>query len=555
MKFGIAQMTVIAGAMDKNFETMERMIRQAKVARCDCIVFPLNALSGLYLGDAWLSDDFCRRLDKLNEKIIAMSEDIAIVWGNIRYRHHKRFNCAFFAYEGETRMKVRTPRHQLMDESRYFEDKEMDSPICFKGMDIHLGFDDEINHTGDLMIRLGQRPFVKEGIEDTIGENLLVNPVGISSIGKNVLIFDGASCYQKDEMTLFRAPAYQEGLYFYELGQKAEVAPLPSLCETLLYGIKEFDARVFNGRVNWVIGLSGGLDSSVNAALLTLALGKERVFAYNMASAYNSEMTKNNAHMQAENLGIECRDGSIERLTQATVDTLIEYGYEPSEWHSLVKENIQARIRGHLLSSFASIVNGVIVNNGNKVEVALGYCTLYGDAVGAVGPLGDCTKVDLFAIARELNLKGGKQIVPETLLPEVKADRIDWEMPPSAELKDGQFDPMKWFYHDELLERFMQERNLDDFVASYIDGRIKGDAIYRWILYYHLDDPIAFAQDLKWFLNTMQRNAFKRLQLPPIFLISKAGFGNGFVETQGVVIAERTMKLLDQLERGEIHAA
>ena len=114
---------------------------------------------------------------------------------------------------------------------------------------------------------------------------------------------------------------------------------------------------------------------------------------------------------------------------------------------------------------------------------------------------------------------------------------------------------MKWFYHDELLERFMQERNLDDFVASYIDGRIKGDAIYRWILYYHLDDPIAFAQDLKWFLNTMQRNAFKRLQLPPIFLISKAGFGNGFVETQGVVIAERTIKLLDQLERGEIHAS
>ena len=118
-----------------------------------------------------------------------------------------------------------------------------------------------------------------------------------------------------------------------------------------------------------------------------------------MSSENNSAATKNNARQLAEALAIEYHEGSILPLVNATKDTLAAYGYDQVE--GLTLENIQARLRGHLLSSFASLHGGVVVNNGNKVENALGYCTMYGDAIGALGILGDLTKVQLFDLARD----------------------------------------------------------------------------------------------------------------------------------------------------------
>ena len=271
----------------------------------------------------------------------------------------------------------------------------------------------------------------------------------------------------------------------------------------------------------------------MNAALFAMAIGPERIRGYNMASRYNSETTINNARRLAEKLGIEIREGSIEKINEATKQVLDEYGYT-GEKSSLTLENIQARVRGHLLSSFASVEKGVIINNGNKVELALGYLTLYGDSIGAFCPLADLTKVDLFSLAHEINDHFKDEVIPYNLLPEIRGDEIVWEMPPSAELKDNQLDPMKWFYHDYIINKLTEypTARIEDLMESYLDGSIYDTELGKWIRYYQLDEPRKFIEDLEWVLNTFNRNVFKRYQVPPVVMVSRGAFGNDFRESQ-----------------------
>ncbi|MCF0114542.1 MAG: NAD(+) synthase, partial [Erysipelotrichaceae bacterium] len=346
---------------------------------------------------------------------------------------------------------------------------------------------------------------------------------------------------------------FKEELKIFNLGDKEDIKENDhKLLSALLCGIREFDAQMFNSSLKWIIGLSGGLDSTVDACLLTMALGKERVVGYNMASRYNSDKTKNNARHLANALGMEIREGSIEKITKATCTTLEEYGYTGVD-SGLAYENIQARIRGHLLSSFAAKEGGVIINNGNKVEVCLGYCTLYGDSVGALAPIGDMTKVQLFELSHQINNVLGKEAVPYNLLPVLTDGKIEWDMAPSAELKDAQRDPMKWFYHDALVSYLTEEPSfrVEELMEAYLDGSIYETEMGQWIKYYGLDDPKAYIDDLHWFLNTMARNRFKRFQGAPIIRVSDGCFGYDFREAQiSVDVSERFKELETKILNG-----
>ncbi|MEG1463163.1 MAG: NAD(+) synthase, partial [Anaerorhabdus sp.] len=343
--------------------------------------------------------------------------------------------------------------------------------------------------------------------------------------------------------------AFNEELKIVDLTQIDIEEPVENkLFHALTNAIKQVDKQMFNSKVKWIIGLSGGLDSTINACLLTYALGTSRVIGYNMASQYNSDTTKNNARNLAEGLGIEIREGSIEGVVNATLDTMKEYKYNNAD-HGLVFENIQARIRGHLLSTFASLEGGVVINNGNKVEVALGYCTMYGDSIGAFSPLGDCTKVQLFELGYLMNKVFNKEVVPTNLLPQIEGDKIKWELPPSAELKDNQLDPMKWFYHDWLISKITEYPGfqVEAICESYLNGSLLNSEMGQWIRYYGLDNPKKFIDDLEWVISTMQKAVFKRLQMPPIVLVSRGSFGNDFRESQ--INAIPSMKYIDLKEK------
>lgn len=373
-------------------------------------------------------------------------------------------------------------------------------------------------------------------LKDEMVPMLYVNVCGMQNTGKNIVLFDGGSgAYDKKGNRIFSMnDRFQQELAFYDFTIQNNVTHNETkVLDALSFAIKEVDKQMFNSKIKWIIGLSGGIDSAINACLLVKALGNDRVIAYNMASNYNSLTTKNNAKQIAQKLNIELREGSIEQLNEATLSTIKQYQYKDT-YSSLVYENIQARIRGHLLSTFASIEGGVIINNANKIEVALGYCTLYGDCIGAFSPLGDLSKVQCFEIANQCNKHFKKEVISKTLIPSIEDGKIIWDMPPSAELKDAQLDPMKWFYHDEIITRLQDypTARIEDIMQSYLDESIYETSLGKWIRYYGLDDPIAFMDDLEWLLKTMQFAVFKRMQMPPVLMLSRGAYGNDYREAQ-----------------------
>ncbi len=365
---------------------------------------------------------------------------------------------------------------------------------------------------------------------------LYVNACGMQNTGKNFVVFDGGSCVfdANGDRVYSLNDAFAQEVSTYDFVSKVSIKSTSNkLLQALCCAIREVDEQMFKSSFKWIIGLSGGIDSSINACLLVMALGNERVIGYNMASNYNSSITKNNARLLADKLGIEIREGSIEALNKASIETMNDYQYK-DEYGSLVYENIQARIRGHLLSTFASIEGGVIMNNANKVEVALGYCTLYGDCIGAISPIGDLTKVQCFEVARACNTYFKEEVISMTLIPEDKENEIIWGMPPSAELKEDQLDPMKWYYHDYLITYLTEypTGRIEVFMDSYLDGSVYETPIGKWIAYYNLTNGEVFIKDLEWVLKTMYLAVFKRIQMPPVVMLSRGAFGSDYRESQ-----------------------
>lgn len=522
MKIVIVSMEVKSGKCEENFSYMAKQIEQAKKDKAQMIVFPQNAISGYMLGDVWNDNAWCNYVDSFNELLIAMADDIAIVWGNIKFRAHSLFNAAFFAYQGQTHMCVKKKSKSPFAMDSNFEELAIQSSIEFQDQIFALNFGNEIQ-MADFNINLDAHAFDVHAKRNFHGNVIYVNSVGMQNCGKSVVVMEGGSFLMHQSDLKFQVPFGDTGSYMVDLDNLEHQEPQSSdLLKMLRLAIQGFDEQVFGKRFPWIVGLSGGLDSSVSAALLVDALGKERVFGYGMSTTYNSDKTKNNAKQSAELLGVVYREGSIEPLVQASEHVLHTYGYE--EVQGLTLENIQARLRGHLLSSFASLHGGVVVNNGNKVENALGYCTLYGDAIGALGVLGDLTKVQLFALAKQLNVRFEKEVIPVSLLPTITDTDIHFDVAPAAELKDNQKDPMKWYYHDYLVDHLGRDMSLVSLLKSYIDGSLLQSEIGDIMRIYHLDEPSVFLEDFDWFTKTMGRNAFKHLQVPPIISLSCNAF-------------------------------
>lgn len=595
MKIVLGQMNVLAGQMSLNVNKMLDMIEKAKKEKADLIVFPELCVTGYLLADKWMDQNFVETALSYNEVLKKASEGIGIIWGNVatfkdilgRDGRHVRCNTAYFAYNNNwvkkennlfdgRYIKCLNPDYRIFDDSRYFlsalelskrmklEDVDFTSPFLFEkddhtyriGLEIcedlwsqDYQFDPTsqyLNQNVDFIVNISSSPWTRnkeKGREKQILRYaqhdfvpfVYVNAVGMQNNSKTVCVFDGdSSIYnEKGERIASCNDSFLEECKIIELNETSLADKCQNkLTKALITAIREFDQQVFQSRFKWIIGLSGGLDSSVNAALLTLSLGKERVIGLNMATRYNSSATIDNAHKLAHALGIECRDGIIQKLVEEQIECLKQYTQK--EISEFAIENIQARIRGSILSAISQIENGVVINNGNKIEGALGYATLYGDTIGCLAPLQDVTKVELFEIARSINESLDKEVIPYNLLPEVENDHIKWETPPSAELKNNQLDPMKWFYHDQIIQILTEYPGygIEKLMQQYLDKSIYETELGKWIRYYGLDDPQKFIEDLEWVLQKFQLGVFKRLQTPPIVMVSRGCFGSDFRENQ-----------------------
>ena len=311
---------------------------------------------------------------------------------------------------------------------------------------------------------------------------------------------------------------------------------IEAIHDAIVAGLRHLDH--LRGRSNrFLVGVSGGIDSSVVACMLRIAFGPERVFAVNMPTRFNAGVTRENARSMCEALEIDYLSCPIEELYRALSARIeaIEFQREPGAYTRLVDENIQARVRGSdMLAGIASKCGFIFTNNGNKTEVALGYATLYGDVNGAVAPIADLYKTQVFALARHLNdAVFRREVVPRNL--------IDGDTVPSAELSDAQDvtrglgDPIKYGYHDALLRQMIEYRRHPlDFIEWYRAGelleRIGWNDEARFKQYF--PEPRSFVDDLEWLDAQVRVNCFKRIQAPPIIVLSKRAFGFDLRESQ-----------------------
>lgn len=377
-----------------------------------------------------------------------------------------------------------------------------------------------------------------------------VNQVGAQNNGKNIIVFDGDStAYAAAGSIACRARPWREQLV---LASRAEVAPPQSEVEAqyagLLAGLRHLD-DVRGVQSKFLIATSGGVDSSVVCCLLERAFGPERVFALNMPTRFNAAVTQDNARSLCAALGVDYLCCPVESLYQAVAALVqgAEFSAGQGEYTRLVDENVQARLRfADVLSGVAAKYGLVFTSNGNKTEVALGYATLYGDVSGAVAPIADLYKVQVFALARFLNEDVyGRPVVPENLL--------DGSVVPSAELSEAQDvtqglgDPIKYGYHDAVLQQFIEyRRHSSDLLQWFIDGvlleRLGWDDAARFRAYF--PDARRWIEDLEWVEHQVRTNYFKRIQAPPVIVLSKRAFGFDLRETQQPFYAPRRCEQL-----------
>ena len=522
-KIGIAQIEVVAGQVEKNAEKILSVITQAKDKGVELIIFPELCLSGKYIGDCSWQKSFLKDCEYFGEKIISASKDITIIFGNLVDAENKNINPSryFVAYGGESKLQGGSDKIFEMT----YDDKYR---IAFQ-------LDSAPFRLGD---RAERDKFFSANAKNASRPLIYVNSVGIQNRGKTIYTFDGASTVYNSRGEIVQvAESFAEDLQIVELEEidKMPVAKVPEVEEiaeiyqAVSFGTEKFLKQI--GMKKVVIGISGGIDSAVAAALYTKILGAENVYLVNMPSKFNSATTKNLSEQLAKNLGCKYAVIPIQESVDFTVKQLEGVGFEIS---SFVKENIQARDRSsRILAAVAAAIGGGFTCNANKAETTVGYATLYGDEAGFLCALADLWKFQIYQLADYLNDKIFKrEVIPQGII----------EIVPSAELStaqnvdEGKGDPLKYPYHDFLFRAFV-EKNLapEDILQFYSEKNLESEiGCAAGLIEKYFPTAKDFVEDLERWWKLFTGFAVARIQSPPIISVSRRTFGSDFAESQNI---------------------
>ena len=499
MKIAIAQISTDPGFIDRNVEKIKTYIYEAE-GSADIIVFPELTIPGYIPLDLTLDDQFVsNNIEALDEIIkYTVEKEILVIVGfismdlddeNLRPDGlHKRYNSLAAIHNGKiiyTRNKILLPSYDIFYEGRYFSQNQEDKSVFFgkppvfdfegkklgllicedlwdEHYDTHpikkLKHSKRFSDGVDLVISINASPFIVNKRDQRLAileraakivssPIVYVNRVGAIDGYDGEIVFDGASSVvnSKGELIL-ELPSFKECLMNYDTEEEhrpIEVQKKPDEIEqihdALIEGVREYFRR--SGFRKAIIGLSGGIDSAVVAALAVKAVGTENVIGVTMPSKHSSGTTKCAAHELAKNLGIKIHEIPIEEPAKSLIENItngynkadsIEFRDKMSQigLKDLTQQNIQARMRGNYLMTLSNEFGYLLLTTGNKTEMALGYTTLYGDMSGGLAVISDVNKMDVYALARFINEKNGKEIIP----------KITIEIPPSAELTGGQTD-------------------------------------------------------------------------------------------------------------------
>jgi NAD+ synthase (glutamine-hydrolysing) len=537
MRVTIGQINTTNGDYAGNTASIIRAIERGRKDASDLVVVPEACVQGYTSLDWFLDRDVARCALQPLEEIIAATAGLTAIVGTVRPNDlatgRRLYNSAAIIRDQKLigfADKTLLPEYDVFDDPRYFEparerhlfnvnDCKLGVAVCEDFWNDKTFWKDRLypHDPADELIELGAQVLISINAspfnKGKMGQRcamvshrakmadipiVFVNLVG----GNDGIIFDGASIVSDCEgKIILQAPPFEE--FFGTVDLDCGVADercLPgddveTIRSALVLGIHDYARK--NRFTTAVLGLSGGIDSAVVAALACEALGAENVLSVMMPSPYSSRSSVDDSLELGRRLGMKV----IERpITKAFEVLLKELDLPPatSESSSHATENLQSRLRGNILMTFSNAEGRLLLSTGNKSELALGYCTLYGDTNGGLAVIGDVLKTEVYSLARHLNRDS--EIIPVSII----------EKRPSAELAPGQFDDQSLPPYDELdpilKMYFEQKATPEEIIAAGNDPTMVYDILNR------VESPA---------------NEFKRRQLPPTLIISRNAIGIG----------------------------
>jgi NAD+ synthase (glutamine-hydrolysing) len=528
MKVALAQINTTVGDLEGNTKKIIKYIKNAEMKKADIVAFPELTITGYPPQDLLYECEFVEKNREMLNNIAKEVKNIIAVIGFVdscsRSDKTILYNAAAVIDNGKIFAIVHKsllPTYDVFDEDRYFSPAKEIKPVelTIKGKRISLGIEIcedmwdaryEIKPTrilakkgAEIILNLSASPFhigkkferlrlLRRHAKANRIPILYVNLIG----GQDELVFDGQSlAVDKNGMLIAIGKQFEEDLVIVDFDSVKKVE-MPRYCReeemfnALVLGIRDYFTKT--GFSKAVIGLSGGIDSALTAVIATEALGKENVLGVSMPSVYSSEPSRRDAEQLAKNLGIQFKIISIQPLFEAYKKILSKDFVGLPE--DVTEENIQARIRGNILMALSNKFGYLVLATGNKTELALGYCTLYGDMCGGLGVLSDVSKLDVYKLAKYVNKRYGN-VIPKTTI----------ERTPSAELKANQVDPFDYSVVSPLVDEIIEH------------GKGKAELI-----------KLGYKPELV--DNIMQRirkAEYKRRQAAPGIKITKKAFGIG----------------------------
>ena len=523
LRVALAQLNLHVGNIQGNTDQIISAALKARdELKADVIVYPELALTSYPPEDLLLRPHLYQLVQKALDRICAEVKGIDLIVGYPRKKNDQLFNSCSLIRDGKiaaTYDKQHLPNYSVFDEKRYFTPGDKPLVIDIKGTPVALSICEDIwtagtgkqarEAGGELLINLNASPYHKDkagerltALEANIKEGkmpvIYVNLVG----GQDQLVFDGGSLVMNENAEYcFRAPDFEAGVYVVEISpdnkithdypaQPPQLLPEESIYQALVTGVRDYVTK--NGFKGAVLGLSGGIDSALTAAIAVDALGKENVEGILMPSRYTADMSNEDAIIEAEALGINYDIIPIKKPFDAFIESLAEV-FAGTE-RDTTEENIQARCRGVLLMAISNKTGKLLLTTGNKSEMAVGYATLYGDMNGGYAPIKDISKLLVYRLSSWRNTVS--QVIPQRVI----------DRPPSAELAPDQKDSDSlppYEILDPILEAYIErDESSEQLIAEGFDRAV-------------VERIVAL----------VDRNEYKRRQAAPGVRITKRAFG------------------------------
>lgn len=544
-RIALAQLNTTVGDIAGNERKIAASIHQAKVMGCDLVALPELAICGYPPEDLLYKSHFVENNIKSLHALAGKVKGITAVVGFVDQKAGHLYNSAAVLADGKVMAvyhKQELPNYGVFDEKRYFKPGKENFLLSVDGVRVGINICEDIWVDGacyarqaqsgaSLLINISSSPYeigkprvraelLSRRAKETGTFICYANLVG----GQDELVFDGGSMiigpkgsilgcakqFEEDlliaDLDLPQTSKAGAALPVVELGvgrPKKEVRTIESqkvealdeaaeIYQALVLGTRDYVRK--NGFSKTLIGLSGGIDSAMVATIACDAIGKENVIGISMPTKFNSKGTRADARKLAANLGIEFFEIPIKRVVDAYEATLSPWFYDkPAD---STEENLQARVRGNLLMAFSNKFGWLVLTTGNKSEMAVGYCTLYGDMSGGFAVIKDLLKTKVYELARFRNMLAGTMVIPKSVL--LRA--------PSAELRENQKDEDSLPAYDEL----------DLMLQSYVE---RHESIAQMM---------AKVRDKKLcskVIGLVDRSEYKRRQAPPGIKITSRAFG------------------------------